>query len=419
VKSFSLPVKNIAYRCFRFLLPRHWVTWFVGVGLLLVLVIVLVPGETTTASESHLGFHEDPLEEDVRKLLSETKARWQAQLPRPELGLSAYFSARAYEHGWPWPYLLRTDGVGPFIPPKRSAINSPPSSAIPDWISWCRRDNWPLSSGYSIFYPTMLVVDVLVAASILFGACGLLEWRFRVHDGKWKFTTFDLFALMTLTIVAVGFFANHYRIRRIESNVYDLGIDRVQRRSFETLGTYEWESRPSRKHFATSEYRGPVWLRKLTGNANLCTFMWHLTSLNVSLEHDWRQRCQLISQLPYLTHLQISSEMPIGAIEALRKNCPRITHLQIRDFPRRGRPVDDDDSPDRPLRADELVKLRPLELRSIAIYSREIEIENFDQLLEDSDMKFVALDRDALDYAARQELEAKYPDIEFFYTANY
>ena len=206
----------------------HLSTWVVLFVALIVLVLLIVPGEL--------------IDGDTRSYLP--------YAPLPEAP-----SPGSFQHGWPWTYL------------ERAADGADFSARIwggDAWVSyppWCYVCAWSFAGDDgTVFWPGVLVLDIVAAALILFLTAATVEWRRRRLRHIWQFTLRELLLVMLLLAVMLAWWrTNHVRLGR-EKDVLHFSS------AFES---------------GCSEYRGPVYLEKLVGTGFLENFF-KVTSFSLS-----------------------------------------------------------------------------------------------------------------------------------------
>ena len=251
--------------------PRAWYrlhlsTWLAVVLLLGVLVLLIVPGESSGVDRGKDGY------------LVET-----------------------IEHGWPLVYLERGHySLGPWPPP-------------PDGVPWLDKANWRFSVGRAgqasgskpdrmEFRPWQLTANVMTGLLILVVVGAACEWRRRRYGRVWQFSLRELCVVMLLCAAVLGWWRMHYlRSRREAEAVAEIFRD--------TGGPeYDGVDRASSRcgSICRRKYLGPKWLRKLLGSKPLADFYAVTDVYILARDGEGFQRFwDPLSRMVYLEELQL------------------------------------------------------------------------------------------------------------------
>jgi hypothetical protein len=169
------------------------------------------------------------------------------------------------EHGWPRPYLARALVYKQTLDGKTYRDNSTAKirflSPFLSWggstyhdVSWSDYDNWPLSADDWMLDVGALALDLAVVLLLIAVVGAAAQWRARRSPGWFRFHLVDLLAALTCIAVLLGIYTYHARLQKREAQAGTPPLPP----SF---------LRHDGQMTASQEYIGPVWLRKLVGNA--------------------------------------------------------------------------------------------------------------------------------------------------------
>lgn len=290
----------------------HPCTWLVVLMVTITMVVIVVPGVASDRDET------SPWYAESRKQLHwDTAAKYQADAR--QLSTAHRTTIWIYDHGWPWPFMLRSLGsLDTFTAtgPKQSRDWSKPllefqgapsgtSTGTPLEVAWSSRDSWPLESEFYRFRFGVLLLDCLAALLVVIGVAALAEAWVRWRGGLFRFRVHDLLIVSTLFSVTLAWYYHHLRISEKEGNV-------VQSMTKET-----WI------RGAEQRYAGPKWLARLAGNQELLPFLYHYDSVQwhdsraVQDYDSWQREFDAVRKLRYLRTVTLPESVPLELVEQL------------------------------------------------------------------------------------------------------
>jgi hypothetical protein len=244
----------------------------------------------------------------------------------------------------------------------------------------------------------------LATALLLVGAVGLVtEWRVRRPGGLFRFHLFDLLAVLTLLGVIMGVPAYHVHLQQIEAP----GLARPLPPGFQLHDG---------KMTLSQRYVGPVWLRKLAGNAYLIPTMHHVEIASVRLSDSWDQSYRHLPRLHYLTQFRADGGLPLEALPYL-KRCRRLEKLILPPFYSRSKPTNPEELG--PLLTPEnLSLLAELRLTALELSGDQIEARHIEQIASFRGMKKIKLMGVAATPAEIESIRARHPGVEIIEQVN-
>ncbi len=383
------PTRSVVSR-----LPRlHWFSWCLGLLAAAILGVIVVPGE----------YHAVPHEGELTEWDRQCREFYQATYDEHHASVrdldSPHITVKLYEHGWPRPYLVRALvwKQTPSGQPHRQ--DSEPLVQVPSYFrhwggsmyhsaSWSHYDSWPFSADGWLLRPGWLAIDLMLAAAIVALIAGLTEWRIRRRQGLFRFRMTDLLGAVTLIGLGLGYYTYHDRIQHIESQ----GSGRPLPPGFSSHHGVMGSSQ---------NYHGPVWLRKLAGNAYYLRTLHHVDSVSIQFAEHWEEAYAVLPELPYLRQVGTGQGLPLAAIEYLER-CPRLTELDLPRLDRQPRRVPPLAASVPILTADDLGLLAPLGLASIKLSGDAIGATEVEQVAAFPTIRSITLQDVA---AAADELE--------------
>lgn len=378
----------------------HKATWCAMLLMAVPLVLIIVPGE---------WFFDSPREDSANwintcfALESETDQRLGIMRQAFLLPPNKRQHVRTYEHGWPHVYLARVQ-VEKLTPP---ASNWPETL---NYISWCHYNSWPLGAERWLFYPWALMFDLCVAATLIGGAGGLVEWRIYRRGKLWKFNLADLLVGLTIVGVVLGYVTYHWRVSQREDQLMYQEFFLPPNHS--VIGSYlPSEPRPLQR------YCGPVWLRCLLGGDTYLEIFRHNTQATVRLNDNWRAMYGLLPTFPYLQTLDIRDGLPLEALEQIR-NCPRLKTVLLPRL-RLIDPAIIAGTDDPLFRVEHLSKLRDLALKRIGLRGEAIEAKDVEIVATFPGIEQVTIFDSSVSYEQQQELNQRYPDVVIMFVESY
>ncbi|QDV25715.1 hypothetical protein [Aureliella helgolandensis] len=379
----------------------HWLAWFATCLTVVLLIIIIVPGEFVSLWTTETG------KLDAWKLRSNALREATRQRHYREIGVTSGAQIVVVEHGWPKPFLAR---VLIFNQPDQGKlrINSAPWLRVESWflnwggsrylpVSWSDYDNWPISSnGWTIDYWALLV-DLLVAVVIVL-AVGVSTHRwFRARDNRsWTCQLRDLLGLVTVTALGLGIYGYHQQIRTLE------GLAPTA----QPPGFVLCNSQLS----VGQSYCGPVWLRKLAGNHYFPQFFHHVTSASIRSNANWETCYQELMKFPYLHTLRLPGEFPVSAVTQLEQ-CQSLKNLQLTyhstTWP------DPTPNPSTPtLNLENLKWLERLHLETLQLEGDQIRAHHIQQVATLSGLQRIWLRSVSADEEEIEAIRRKFPNVE-------
>lgn len=299
----------------------HWLAWTTMLLTALAAAVVVVPGENVTMSRECTT----EWKERCKQLYLSTRDSHERSIRDLDAAF-AHVTVHVIEHGWPRPFLARAlvwkkDSSGrPHRARSTALIRF--KSTFRYWggpsyfdVSWSNYDNWPLSADEWILQPWALAVDVMVAFLIVGLVGGAAEWWIRSRGRVFRYHMRDLFAAVAFLCVLLGVYAYHARTRLVEAQggtpPLPPGFD-----------SHDGNLTSSQRYF------GPVWLRKLAGNAYLLPLFHHVYHVSVRHGEKRLDAYRELSALPYLECVRVRDALPLEAVKELAR-CRRLKELRL------------------------------------------------------------------------------------------
>jgi hypothetical protein len=147
-----------------------------------------------------------------------------------------FYSLTDLEHGWPWTFLSGR-------PASRKTVGAQPGVV--------RFSRWRIAEGAARFQLVPLLGNLMIAILVMPAAAWLFECRRRRRHSIWQFNLTDLFGLMTLLCLVMGYYAVH-RVRHQTELAILRQLDEEEVRKVGESPTSEW---------ADWDDVAPAWLR--------------------------------------------------------------------------------------------------------------------------------------------------------------
>lgn len=174
-------------------------------------------------------------------------------------GKLEYWEVDTWSHGWPLEYLRR-----PYV-----FDSGPLGSTSGSIVEWATLRAWRMWGKVYAFSCLNLVIDLLIAFSIIFGIVSACElWR-RRRSG-FRFSLLDVAVVATVLSAVLGWWQYHVHLQLRET----AAVSSLEGREVSK------DSRQPRVN-AVQDYTGPAWLRRLVGSC--LPSLWHVTLLELDV----------------------------------------------------------------------------------------------------------------------------------------
>ena len=294
----------------------HWVTWVVMGMFALALMLIVVPGDL-----------------DFRSIPHRSQSWFDICIELRDSTYDSYNDSGApftyvyvYEHGWPFSYLARAIVEQDFESPGAPSTYYE-SETWMNRFSWYYYDNWPFGANASVFRLWALLVDLVLATTIVATAGGLTEWRIRSRRGFLRFGMWELLVGIAVLSIAMGYYAYHRRLHDIESRNLTPTPSSGVLPPASLLGCVSQNGTLS----TYQRYVGPVWLRRLCGGDYYLPYFYHDTNANVWFDVGWRETMDALCERPYLVEISFNAPLTLAAVSRLAecKNLQRLVLPQM------------------------------------------------------------------------------------------
>ncbi len=379
----------------------HPFTWCVTFLVGLAVFVIVAPGE----------YVDVPRRDSTTRWQEQSKANYQnvydKRLKRLPDGRIAHVTVRAFEHGWPRPYLARflvyqsspTGAASREISAPLIQYQSPFRS----WggrrnlgVSWSNYDNWPLSADDWMLDPWSLALDVLVALAIV-GVVGAATERWvRRRDGLLRFRLVDMLGAVAVAGVLLGWTMHHVRIQSVERQHAEPPF---------APGFYSHQ----RAITTGQRYTGPDWLRRLVGSEYLLPWLHHVYYVALRPSENWRREFDLLPRLPYLEHVNMSRTAPAEVLATLER-CPKLRILALPQLPHVPIPEKVGYS-ERALSVDDLPRLKQLQLTELELTGDAILARDVEPMVAIRSLRTLSLQNLSATPAEIDALRAKHPQV--------
>lgn len=351
----------------------HWLTWGTATCMATVLVVIVVPGEYYDAIRSDEQTAWRDRCEELYRSTYESHRQSVAGTTWPHV------TVHLYQHGWPWPFLARTL-VRKQVNGKAYRERSEPLVQVASYFrhwggsvnhsaSWSNYDNWPLTADSWHVRYIALVADLAVAVGLLTLVGGSVQWRQRRRGRVLSFGLSDLLAMVTVLGLALGYYAWHTQVQRIEGH----GLSRPLPPAFVTH---------NRGMTSGQDYHGPVWLRKLVGNAYFLPWLHHVENVSIGPGERMLEAYETLPRLPYLRSVGVGRTLPLAALAPLAR-CPRLSELEL--------PHLSPAPPPGEFGLRDLPRLEPLRLTSLKLFGESLEARHLRQVAKFTTLRRLTL----------------------------
>ncbi|WP_425395957.1 hypothetical protein [Aeoliella sp.] len=271
------------------------------------LVLIMVPGEESRC-------YENPA--TVWQL--ECREAWQQSFERHA---NEDADMRVYEHGWPMPCAARAIYTGDRFENLLILVEQQVSEVYTEKraVSWTRRRSWPLDGEEWRIRWWAVIVDLALFCAVIALVIWSTERWLRRRGGLLRFRVVDLLVGMAVFGVLIGWYTANARQRQLELELSELFDLKVSPSPFHGGNYGRWR------------YEGPVWLRKLVGNAGNLQAFWRRTEADLRMNANWKDDICELSRFAQLEKVSIEGALTYDALAEL-KSLPHLETLKLDSF---------------------------------------------------------------------------------------
>lgn len=367
-----------------------------------ILGVIVVPGEY------HAVHREGVLTDWQRQCRELHQATYDEHYASVRGQAWPHVTVKMYEHGWPRPYLVRALVWKQTPTGEQHRQDSEPLVQVRSYFthwggssyhsaSWSHYDSWPFSADAWMLRSRSLAIDLLVALALIALVAGATQWRIKSRKGLLRFGMADLLGAITLIGLGLGYYTHHDRVQQVESQGNGRPLPPGFTSHHGVMGSGQ-------------NYHGPVWLRKLAGNAYYLRTLHHVDSVSIGLAEHWEEAYAALPELPYLRQVGAGQGLPLAAIKHLQR-CPRLEELDLPRLDRKPHYAPPLAASVPILTADDLKLLAPLGLASIEMSGDAIGAAEVEQVAAFLSMRSIALQDVAVTADELDAIRLRHPKV--------